>query len=446
MTLTFLFIAFTAIVALAGCGGGTTAGTGDSAEATSGTTASAGQQSAAPSTTSTEPVTLKIFNSVKSDDASWQALIVDPIRKKFPQVTVERINVAKGSDYPDFVASGSVPDIFFTSFNSMPVIQDLKLLAPLDDLVKKYNVPIDKLEQTSLKSIRYISNNGELNALPIYLNVRLMTYNKDIFDKYGVAYPKDGLTWDDAVALAKKLTRSESGVQYTGLYPGSWSTLSDELGAQPIDPKTLKAQLDSPAFKRLADLYQQVYDIPGAKYYSPAQANDAFGKDKNLAMLPNWLNGLINQKSGYGSEMKWDITSQPVFDKNGKNSRVDFHMMMISPTTKYKDLAFQIIAYLTTSPEAQELVARASRLPALSDSAVRKHFADNDKSFQAKHLDPVFDYNPAPSPIPTIYDAEANKALNPAMDKIGNKQTDVNTALREAQEAATKGIATLQSK
>lgn len=41
-------------------------------------------------------------------------------------------------------------------------------------------------------------------------------YNREIFDKFAISYPRDGITWEEMAALAQKVSRVDNGVQYYG--------------------------------------------------------------------------------------------------------------------------------------------------------------------------------------------------------------------------------------
>lgn len=49
---------------------------------------------------------------------------------------------------------------------------------------------------------------GHLFALAPTFSASVLYYNKGIFDKAGVAYPTDGMTWDELFALAGKVTKT----------------------------------------------------------------------------------------------------------------------------------------------------------------------------------------------------------------------------------------------
>jgi multiple sugar transport system substrate-binding protein len=67
-----------------------------------------------------------------------------------------------------------------------------------------------------------------LYALPFSMNYGMTIYNKDIFDKFGIPYPKDMMTWNEMLDLGKKLTKLEQGVQYVGIDPGPIDQLKEQ--------------------------------------------------------------------------------------------------------------------------------------------------------------------------------------------------------------------------
>lgn len=47
-------------------------------------------------------------------------------------------------------------------------------------------------------------------------NTEAVFYNKDLFDKFGIDYPTDNMTWDEMYELSKNMTRSDGDIQYYG--------------------------------------------------------------------------------------------------------------------------------------------------------------------------------------------------------------------------------------
>ena len=58
---------------------------------------------------------------------------------------------------------------------------------------------------------------GDYYGVPYCKNIQVVYYNKNMFDDAGVAYPKDGWTWDDFRDTAKKLTKGEGAAKVYGV-------------------------------------------------------------------------------------------------------------------------------------------------------------------------------------------------------------------------------------
>ncbi|WP_374017918.1 extracellular solute-binding protein [Paenibacillus thiaminolyticus] len=79
---------------------------------------------------------------------------------------------------------------------------------------------------------------GLLYGMPIEGTQKALYYNKAIFDKFGVDYPRDGMTWDEIQDLAKQVTAERDGVKYRGLSFGHYSIPLTQFGVNGTDPET----------------------------------------------------------------------------------------------------------------------------------------------------------------------------------------------------------------
>jgi multiple sugar transport system substrate-binding protein len=77
-----------------------------------------------------------------------------------------------------------------------------------------YVAEVEGLEEDLYSGLmRAARHGGTLPGLPIEISPPLIMYNKEMFDRAGLAYPTENWTWDDMVELAKRLTiRSEQGI------------------------------------------------------------------------------------------------------------------------------------------------------------------------------------------------------------------------------------------
>ncbi|MDF2719878.1 MAG: transporter substrate-binding protein, partial [Paenibacillus sp.] len=167
-----------------------------------------------------EPANLVFYSTAVWSQEAFNERFGDAIRKKFPNYTIQAIFNGKGTTIEEVISSGVTIDIVWNDVNNtIPQLLNYGLQHDMSELIKLHNVPVQNLESTAVHAIRDMSA-GKMYALPIINNTAVLYYNKDLFDKFGVAYPVDGMTWDRAINLAKQLYRSDGGVQYYGMRGG----------------------------------------------------------------------------------------------------------------------------------------------------------------------------------------------------------------------------------
>jgi multiple sugar transport system substrate-binding protein len=262
------------------------------------------------------------------------------------------------------------------------------------------------------------------------------------------------MTWDDALELARKVTRFSDGMQYYGVDPGLITEASGQLTLGFADPKTDKAVINSEGWKRMFQFMENVYTVPGNRpdkaRTNPVAFRDAFLKTKNLAMYSDWgifSIGNFTDLYNKGTPMNWDMTSMPTFkEAPGVGRKIDAHLLNLTTVGKHKDDAFQVINYLL-SDESELANSKAGRLPAILSPEVRKQFGVDVPALKGKNTNVIAKYKPAPQYVPSLYEATTKKAVQDAyyIDVYTGKK-DINTALRDAEEKANQDIATQKGK
>lgn len=394
--------------------------------------------------------TLKLFSYSAGINTEQDVndLLIKPIQSKYPNISIELITGKKLEELP---AAGEIPDLIATSNYYMIDPLELGMASDLRDFVKMSSIDMNKFEPQAVKVIQNFGKNGEIYGIPFSMNYGIMAYNKDIFDLFGVEYPKDNMTWNQVIDLAKRVTRQEGGVQYVGIDPGPALALSRAYSLQLLDAKQEKAALTTDGFQKVFRQAKQIFDIPGEvdpnKRYSYGVG--FFLKDKKLAMYPYWLSAFASSLSTPdqpGKQFNWDMVTYPTYDdRPGIGREVDFHLMMVPPTSKNKEAAYRVIEALT-SDEAQKTMNKGARMTILKDPSLRKQFASDMKVFEGKNLDGIFKVNPAPLPPASKYDVKIYSFLNDALKSVIVEGTDINTALRTANEQADKYIQEMKSK
>jgi multiple sugar transport system substrate-binding protein len=187
--------------------------------------------------------------------------------------------------------------------------------------------------------------------------------------------------------------------------------------------------------------YQDIRALPGNNTTKPGPL-DAFLKDQNLAMLANYsgMLGRIEEQTAAGTMFNWDFTSYPNFPQApGKGLGLEAHVLTISQTTKYKEEAFQVISFLTEK-ENQILASQNKRLTSLNDPAIKAEFGKNSTFLNGKNLAGVFKNVAARNPSPSIYSNLVLPLVNTASNNVADGKTDINTALKDADEKANQAI------
>jgi ABC-type glycerol-3-phosphate transport system substrate-binding protein len=102
------------------------------------------------------------------------------------------------------VAGGAPPDIVNTPGFVPPDLASNKVIAPLDGLVK--------LDPTTYKNFDPITiYGGQRYGVPVNAGLGCMCYNQELMEKSGLDPTKLPETWDDLVAIAKKMTNEPEG-------------------------------------------------------------------------------------------------------------------------------------------------------------------------------------------------------------------------------------------
>lgn len=393
----------------------------------------------------TSPVTLKFYANLQPEQfKNW---IAGPVKSKYPNITLQQIRPTSKYGLQQMVASGDVPDILLdTAYWRLEDYKKYNMRYDLTGIIKKNHFDLSKFEPVLVNNIKAESNSGKLYALPYSRYADALFYNKTIFDTFGVPYPKDTMTWDQIYQLAKRVTGVRSSVQYRGLDPDWYQRSATQLNLKYVDPKTDKAIVTSDQYVKFATFLKGIYDIPGnlnKKKPQIGQGKNLFPKKKNIAM---WAYGLSASfwdvlKKAEDQGLNWNMVSYPTFkDAPGIGPDPEGQILAISPTSKHKDQAFQVISYLV-SKKNEIAMAKRGDSPSLKASDVLKHYAEDIPAAKGKNVMSVFIDKPAAvSKNTSQYDRLAGgKAWGTFID-IATDKKDVVTALRELNERINQMI------
>ncbi|WP_239625447.1 extracellular solute-binding protein [Paenibacillus sp. H1-7] len=390
---------------------------------------------------STEPVTLKFMVAYGGfTQEEFQSYFVEHVQKKYPHITVQMVT----GKLEDMITANDVPDILMAGLPGIPALQELKINEDLNPYIKKFGVDLSKYDPVTIDAVKKFSEKGEMTALPFRMNIPALFYNKDVFDKFGVPYPQDGMTWDETIGLANKMTRSDGSAQYLGLYTGGADRMAMGLSLPYVNKETKEADLQTDGWQRVLNQYKAVHSAPG--YINDgkvANTYSMFFKEKNVAMAGYWgadVIGELDKLYKSGQEMNWDMVTIPTFDKGkGVAWQAETHNLIITNTSKYKDQAFQVLSYIA-SEEVQNSFQKTGRMTVLKKTEqIKKDYGADLPFLKGKNINAFFIIQPGMHEH-TKFDQKGRSIINGAANDMLLKGVDVNTALRNAQENLNKFI------
>lgn len=392
-----------------------------------------------------KPVTVTL-NATTSyiSDADLNLLIIEPLKKKYPYITVERVT----GTLPQLMNAGVIPDLVVTHNGDILGYSGDGFMSDLGELVKKHGIDMGRFSPEIVKSLTF---EGKLMAIPYAVNFTALYYNKDIFDKFGIAYPKDGLTWDETIELGKKVTREENGVKYRGIDPETPSRLTRVLGIDSVDYKTNKATVDNDNWRTVFDIYKKAFSIPGnmtsTGEVTTGKGNKDFFEDKTLAMYPtvNRISFLMENAPKNG--LNWDVAQYPSMPgKPGINTDVDAHLFGIPVTAKNKDAAMKVLEIITSDEVQMEMTRKTGRVSPLKDAKFAEAFAKDLPGTIGKNIAGIFKSKRIEAPIRSKYTNQNQPFINKELEAYVKGTQDLNTSIRNVEEAINKNILTVNAK
>ncbi|MBO0993241.1 ABC transporter substrate-binding protein [Bacillus sp. SD088] len=340
-----------------------------------------------------EDVTLTMMLPV--DEETFETRFKTQVEKQFPHIELELIEESIESErLQELIATGEIPDLIWAPGN-FEVLHELDLLEPLDPYVNRFNFNLDIFQVGLVDLARSLdpTDEGQLFGIPLENMPKAMFFNKDIFDLFGVHYPKDGITWEETLDLARKLTQEQNGVQYKGLSMGIHSFAYSQLSIEGSDPETGEVLFPAdPGTTKFFELLNHYRNIP--KMVDP-DSEYSFTSEQNLAMSIGqiqWL-PLFSQVEG----LNFDMVTIPTWsDLPNVGPATPPMLLSINKHSENKAAAWAVIEFLS-SEEAQMHLSRIGHPPTIAKEKVIEQFGADiiDETEKRYQLSPIFNMKKA---------------------------------------------------
>jgi len=294
---------------------------------------------------------------VSIDFSSWGSLdeqvtvnqLLKVFQTRFPNVQVQ----PRYTSWTDYwvklnadIATKSIADVMFLTYvptyAAKGVLVDLKQTHP--QVLKGYTT-------SELFAFAY---NGGVFGVPRDNDTKVIFYNRKLFRQTGVAYPKDGWSYDDLRTAAKALTKGSGArvSQYGYAYEAPWWRLwlwQNGVELFDDDVKPTKATFNTPAGAQALQFYadltvkdqvtppasQLASSATIAPLFASGQLAMAFG---NHALVPTFA-----KTAG----LDWFVVGMPHFAGRPVVNNAGGAGYTISKYTKQPDAAFQLWSFMT---------------------------------------------------------------------------------------------------
>jgi multiple sugar transport system substrate-binding protein len=351
-------------------------------------------------------------------------------------------------------------------------------LLDLEAVVKEDKFDLTGIHPGILELLR-TKGDGKLHGLAPEFYSRAVFYNKNLFDQYGVTYPKDQMSWDELLSLAKRFpTDGEKDKRVYGLYEQyeqgvfrMGSDIGHTNGLAYVDAGSMKMTIQTDGWKKA---FQTAIDALQSKaIYKPEPGQDMprggsmeeylkqnlfiAGRAAMTIEGPYLLNNLKQAKDALKdiTPPNWEVVTMPV-DPNHPDSGMGLsvgQIFAINAKSANQRAAWEFIKYISGDEFAKIMSRSQTSGGMLSRTAyVKDKDGHNLEAFYK--LKPISgtlyqDYQKLPQTFfqsfQPLAEAELTEVLNnkKTLDAaLQNIQTQGQAQLEKSKEAEGKPAAT----
>ena len=330
-----------------------------------------------------DPVTISFVHP--EDPTGSYDLWVQEFQEQYPYITVESVS-------RDSVRASELPknDVFTASqFELAGYVGEQAILDLTGFIEQDEELDIGDFYPAALDVFR---SAGRQWALPFSIDVMIVYYNRDLFDRYGVAYPELGWDWGDFVDTAMAMTDPGADLFGYGLQHDGESAIFEPViliyqhGGSIVDDlkAPTRATLDDPLNIEALEFYAALMYDYGV---SPtAQEAQRMGRpypwrsvmEQKVAM---WST-LYSERGGLRWPVQWSfewgLVPMPRDQMAGTLALADG--FFISAESEHPDAAWQWVRFLSRKMAPFQVPSRRS----LAESAEYEQLVGRDVAVPAR--------------------------------------------------------------
>ncbi len=295
----------------------------------------------------------------RAEEISAVKGFIDEFEKRFPDIKVEVIHAQEYySKLQTMMSAGTPPDVMYMGSDYFPGYVSKGTLLDLTPFIKNdpdTNLPPFNINDYFPEVVKPFIYKGRYYGIPKDFTTLALYYNKDIFDKMGIKYPKEGWTWKDFKETAIKLTQDFNGdglIDQFGfvleLWLGYWISWIRQNGGKVYDEATGKYVIgkepylsrNAEAIKFLYDLMYKYHCVPTLQETRDMGTSQLFETGKvGMCTYGRWRTLELKHAS-----FRWDVAPLP---RGKKKASVLFTVCYsISSQSKHKKEAWKLVKFL----------------------------------------------------------------------------------------------------
>ena len=390
---------------------------------------------------SRDQVTLTVM-SWGGDGGIKEEQIVESIMKGFedthPGIRINRINPGSAANFntklQTMMAAGVTPDVFYMSPDNFVKFADAGHLANIDELIAedqaagRETLNLDDFFQATVDSFRFDgqrSGRGTLYGIPKDFTTWGFYYNKDLFDKAGVPYPRDDWTWDDFHATAQAIGKLDDvigGAEFN-VWPDCVRGYLWTYGLDVVDDDFNSRLLEPDVLEKLQQLRDWRFEpgktmVSGDSKTAVGQAVMVTGRVGMVGPLGRWVVPQFRDITAFD----WDFAPLPR-GRQRANMVATVAWAMNAHTPRRAE-AWELLKYLSGAAGQAQITELGLAIPTLRSVAFSDSFISHDKK---PENDEAFLKATEVARVPTVPNySEWKAALDRAFNDVLRSKKDAN--------------------
>ncbi|PYI53802.1 extracellular solute-binding protein [Paenibacillus flagellatus] len=343
------------------------------------------------------------------DEQSFHYNFGDYFAVKFPDIEVEVIPTADlyrpGVNYWDEyekLIRERKPDLLIL-YSDYERWADKGLLLDLEPFVKKSKFDLDNISPAAIEHLK-TNAEGKLFGLAPEFTSYALYYNKDLFDKYGVPYPTNRMSWDDVMTLARRFPVDPDpdkriyGIHEKYMTPFDFvNDVASTQGAAFLSEDGKRMTIDTDVWRKAFRQVLEGFKSGNLYYYYKDGKPISYGPDETkqmdlfssnrAAMTVSSPEQMFRMKQWGESGLNWDIVTVPVDPANPDYTRYFSPSIVyaVSANAEHPETAWEVVRYFNGTEAAKVSQKTSEALP------TRTAFA---KTKDGRSLEPFYMLKP----------------------------------------------------